>query len=393
MTTTCGAYHLEALRRQQVLDRKQVALQRLAQKEVCSTWVCCSFVSPWCICTPTNRMGTSLANVHTPLENRTLLDFQGGAPLGKGMFLPQLGGAPPEMFGMSWDNPFHPDLRPDVLLQDGQPWSPDMTESPKPFSPDMGHPTTADMMPQGGPMDGPPMLGPSGGSCDSPNELVQPDGGMCHTGEPRFIDVPKSTRNGSRLGTPPSRAGSGMPGCARSGSAAPFSPIMDDGEGGRADSQMSRSSSEMSEPVVPPNLQQAARAAGAAEEQARSAEQAARLEQQRRERIEAKHRAQQEHLAALSGGEKRKSHKKDRRTEHLTRQVLSLTPTDQKRLYGVLKEEMSKSARAKSHGHKNYRTQEPTKGVHPAVIHDLKKKEKLLRDNNLTMGHWSDYVD
>jgi len=34
MTTTCGAYHLEALRRQQVLDRKQVALQRLAQKEV-----------------------------------------------------------------------------------------------------------------------------------------------------------------------------------------------------------------------------------------------------------------------------------------------------------------------------------------------------------------------
>ncbi|XP_078579740.1 uncharacterized protein LOC144863950 isoform X1 [Branchiostoma floridae x Branchiostoma japonicum] len=339
---------------------------------------------------------------------------------------------------MSWDNPFHPDLRPDVLLQDGQPWSPDMTESSKPFSPDMGRPTTADMMPQGGPMDGPPMLGPSGGGCDSPNELVQPDGGMCHTREPRFIDVPKSTRNGSRLGTPPSRAGSGIPGCARSGSAAPFSPIMDDGEGGRADSQMSRSSSEMSEPVVPPNLQQAARAAGAAaedldslfgdlsvekavrfaspaggntvefgdcggimekpwspmaEEQARSAEQAARLEQQRRERIEAKHRAQQEHLAALSGGEKRKSHKKDRRTEHLTRQVLSLTPTDQKRLYGVLKEEMSKSARAKSHGHKNYRTQEPTRGVHPAVIHDLKKKEKLLRDNNLTMGHWSDYVD
>eukprot|EP00058_Branchiostoma_floridae_P007079 XP_002592567.1 hypothetical protein BRAFLDRAFT_68889 [Branchiostoma floridae] len=30
-------------------------------------------------------------------ENRTLLDFQGGAPLGKGMFLPQLGDAPPEM--------------------------------------------------------------------------------------------------------------------------------------------------------------------------------------------------------------------------------------------------------------------------------------------------------
>ncbi|XP_066303554.1 uncharacterized protein [Branchiostoma lanceolatum] len=310
---------------------------------------------------------------------------------------------------MSWDNPFHPDLRPDVLLQDSQPWSPDMTEGPKPFSPDMGRPTTADMMPQGGPMDGPPMFGPSGGGCDSPNELVQPDGGMGDLGAPRFIDVPKSARNGSRLGTPPSRAGSGM----RSGSAAPFSPIMDDGDGGRADSQMSG----MSEPVVPPNLQQAARAAGAAaedldslfgdlsvekavrftspaaEEQARSAEQAARLERQRRERIEAKHRAQQEHLAALSGGEKRKSHKTDRRTDHLTRQVLSLTPTDQKRLYSVLKEEMSKSARAKVQGHKNYRTQDPTGGVHPAVIHDLKKKEKYLRDNNLTMGHWSDYVD
>ncbi|XP_078660437.1 uncharacterized protein LOC144905020 isoform X4 [Branchiostoma floridae x Branchiostoma belcheri] len=88
-----------------------------------------------------------------------------------------------------------------------------------------------------------------------------------------------------------------------------------------------------------------------AEEQARSAEHAARLERQRRERIEAKHRAQQEHLAALSGGEKRKSHKKDRTT------------------------------------------QDRTAGVHPAVIHDLKKKEKLLRNNNLTMGHWSDYVD
>ncbi|CAH1246321.1 Hypp7698 [Branchiostoma lanceolatum] len=195
MSTTCGAYHLEALRRQQVLDRKQLALQRLAQKE----------------------------------------------------------------FGMSWDNPFHPDLRPDVLLQDSQPWSPDMTEGPKPFSPDMGRPTTADMMPQDGPMDGPPMFGPSGGGCDSPSELVQPDGGMGDLGAPRFIDVPKSARNGSRLGTPPSRAGSGMPGSARSGSAVPFSPIMDDGEGGRADSQMS----DMSEPVVPPNLQQAARAAGA----------------------------------------------------------------------------------------------------------------------------------
>ncbi|XP_078660434.1 uncharacterized protein LOC144905020 isoform X1 [Branchiostoma floridae x Branchiostoma belcheri] len=131
-----------------------------------------------------------------------------------------------------------------------------------------------------------------------------------------------------------------------------------------------------------------------AEEQARSAEHAARLERQRRERIEAKHRAQQEHLAALSGGEKRKSHKKDRRSDHLTRQVLSLTPTDQKRLYSVLKEEMSKSAGAKPHAHKNYRTtQDRTAGVHPAVIHDLKKKEKLLRNNNLTMGHWSDYVD
>eukprot|EP00058_Branchiostoma_floridae_P007228 XP_002592716.1 hypothetical protein BRAFLDRAFT_67156 [Branchiostoma floridae] len=34
-------------------------------------------------------------------ENRTLLDFQGGAPLGKGMFLPQLGDAPPEMVWLS----------------------------------------------------------------------------------------------------------------------------------------------------------------------------------------------------------------------------------------------------------------------------------------------------
>ncbi|XP_019619926.1 PREDICTED: uncharacterized protein LOC109466637 [Branchiostoma belcheri] len=344
MTTTCGAYHLEALRRQQVIDRKQLALQRLAQKE----------------------------------------------------------------FGMSWDNPFNPDLRPDVLLQDGQPWSPDMTECPKPFSPDMGRPTTADMMPQGGPMDGqggpmdagPPAFGPpgSGGGCNSPSELVQPDSGIhCDPGAPRFIDVPKSGRigGGSRLGTPPSRAGTAAPFSPRvesgTGSAVPFSPVMEDGEmGGRADSQMSG----MSEPVVPPDLQQAARAAGAAEEQARSAEHAARLERQRRERIEAKHRAQQEHLAALSGGEKRKSHKKDRRTDHLTRQVLSLTPTDQKRLYSVLKEEMSKSAGAKPHAHKNYRTtQDRTAGVHPAVIHDLKKKEKLLRNNNLTMGHWSDYVD
>eukprot|EP00058_Branchiostoma_floridae_P026499 XP_002611990.1 hypothetical protein BRAFLDRAFT_91876 [Branchiostoma floridae] len=47
--------------------------------------------------TPTNRMGTSLTNVHTPLEKRTLLDVQGDVPLGNGMCLPLLGNAPPEM--------------------------------------------------------------------------------------------------------------------------------------------------------------------------------------------------------------------------------------------------------------------------------------------------------